>query len=166
MRSRSTAAGLLVACTVSLADCAGTGPAATPPVAGTPAAGTPGAPPITSTTAPPTPAPTSTRPPARTEPPTTDVADCRDGSCTLVVRKPVRIPLDASRFHYSSLRLLDVSSDGLELQPTDSDGGPTISISGGGESTIGFTGFRGITLRLDTAGGRRLLVLAPGPVQS
>lgn len=104
------------------------------------------------------------RSPEPSEPPTSDVKDCRDGTCLLKVDGPVRIPLDKKRFHYSSLRVVDVTSSSLSYQvPYPNGGGSSQTLSPGGGGAFGFRTRPSIAVKLvSMKDGKGLLSLTAG----
>jgi hypothetical protein len=108
--------------------------------------------------------PTASRnPPA---PPSSNVKDCFDADCTLVLSKPAKIPLDAKRFHYSSMRVTAISAQSLTFTVDYPQGGGSSSTIGPGLANGSF-GFRGsplIEVGLTLVDGNPALVLQPGDV--
>ncbi|KDN21915.1 hypothetical protein DV20_13445 [Amycolatopsis rifamycinica] len=139
-------------------------PASTTPVTHTP---TTTATPTPTTTAAPTPPPTSrSRNPNPPAPPSNRIRDCFDGDCTLLLAKPATIPLDAGKFHYSSLRVTAISADSLAISVRYRQGGGAQSSIGPGlgGASFGFRGSPSIEVGLTQVGGKPALVLQPGAV--
>lgn len=133
---------------VALAGCGGTHTAAAP----------------AKTKAKPSPSRTASPSPSPTEPPTSDVKDCRDGTCLLKVSGPVRVPLNKKKFHYSSLRVVDVTSSSLSYQvPYPNGGGSSQTLSPGGGGAFGFRTSPSIAVKLvSMKHGHGLLSLTAG----
>ncbi|WP_433870107.1 hypothetical protein [Saccharopolyspora sp. CA-218241] len=118
--------------------------------------------PPTAPAAPEAPAP----PPPRPEPPSTDVAECFDADCTLVVTGPLTIPLDAARFYYPEMTLVSVTPDALTYYVTYPDGGVAIRarLGPGGGGSFGSRGHATVQVKLDSLGdGTTVVVLTPAP---
>lgn len=92
--------------------------------------------------------------------------DCFDGDCTLVLTKPARIPLDAQRFHYSTLRVTAISADSLSFVVPYPQGGSAQSTIGPGlgAASFGFRGSPSIEVGLTLVDGKPALVLQPGAI--
>ncbi|MGK3203649.1 hypothetical protein [Amycolatopsis sp. MEPSY49] len=92
--------------------------------------------------------------------------DCFDGDCTLPLAKPTTIPLDAAKFHYSSLRVTAISADSLTFSVAYPQGGGAESSIGPGlgGASFGFRGSPSIEVGLTQAGGKPALVLQPGAI--
>ncbi|HEY1177034.1 MAG TPA: hypothetical protein VGF17_12830 [Phytomonospora sp.] len=142
----------LLAALTAVAGC-GTDAAVRDPIAATAPSG---GPPAASPTPSPTPSPQA---------PTTRVADCFDGDCVLLVSRPVSIPLDAEKFHYEVLEIVDVTDDALTyFVPYGGGGGASSQLGVGGGGGFGFRGETGISLRLTSIeDGTATLVISPDP---
>ncbi|WP_198958220.1 hypothetical protein [Amycolatopsis sp. KNN50.9b] len=157
----------LAALSLVLAGCGTETPAAPQPAPApattTTAQPTTTVPPATSATPTTTPPSTNPNPPA---PPSSKVRDCFDGDCTLLLAKPTTIPLDAKRFHYSSMRVTAFSADSLSFAVTYPQGGGTQSSIGPGlgSASFGFRGSPSIEVGLTLVDGKPALVLQPGPI--
>jgi hypothetical protein len=164
MRRNITA---LAALSLVLAGCGGT-PVAQPsttPVATTEAPAASSAPPATTASSTPATVSSSTNPnpPA---PPSNKVRDCYDGDCTLLLSRPTTIPLDAGKFHYSSMRVTAISADSLSYSVAYPQGGGAQSSVGPGlgGGSFGFRGSPSIEVGLTSVGGKPALVLQPGAI--
>lgn len=91
--------------------------------------------------------------------------DCYDGNCTLLLAKPTRIPLNAKKLHYSSMRVTAISKKSLTYQvPYPGGGGAQSTIGVGiGSSTFGFRGSPTVEVGLTLVKGKPALVLQLGP---
>lgn len=108
----------------------------------------------------PTPSPTPSP-----QAPTKRVKDCYDGDCTLLVSKPVSIPLDADTFHYEVLEIVEVTDDALTyFVPYGGGGGASSQLGVGGGGGFGFRDEMGISLRVvSIEDGTATLVISPDP---
>jgi hypothetical protein len=52
-------------------------------------------------------------PPPPPTPASSDVADCFEGNCTLLLTKPATVPLDAKKLYYPSMRVTAISAESL-----------------------------------------------------
>ena len=110
---------------------------------------------------------TSSSPSARpTAPPSSNVRDCFDADCTLLLTKPATIPLDAGKFHYSSMRVTAISADSLSYSVSYPNGGSASSTVGVGlaGSSFGFRGSPAVEVGLTLVDGKPALVLQPGEI--
>ena len=91
--------------------------------------------------------------------------DCYDGNCTLLLTKPTRIPLNAKKLHYSSMRVTAISTKSLTYKvPYPGGGGAQSTIGVGlGSSTFGFRGSPTVEVGLTLVKGKPALVLQVGP---
>jgi hypothetical protein len=97
----------------------------------------------------PTPTPTPTATP---EAITTHVKDCFDAICRLKVTRPVRVPLDFKKFHYSSFKIVAIGPDSLTYRvdtPRDGELGSTLGV--GGSGGFSFRSDPEVSLRLESA---------------
>src|SRR4051812_47040344 len=87
---------ILAALSLALTGCGGEAPTARPSTT---------VPPPTTSTTPTTSSaqPTTTTAALPYTPPTSDVQDCFDADCTLLLTEPTTIPLDATAFHYPAM---------------------------------------------------------------
>ncbi|MEU4742457.1 hypothetical protein AB0G02_18610 [Actinosynnema sp. NPDC023658] len=108
--------------------------------------------------------PTATTSPATPAPPSSNVDDCFDGDCTLLLTGPVEVPLDAATFYYSSMHVTEISPDTLSYYVPYPDGGGTQSTIGAGlgSGEFGFQGQPSIRVGLVVVDGTPALVLQPG----
>ena len=159
---------VLVALTLILAGCDSETPTAQPPPSSPAVSLTPSATPSPSLAPSPTPSavPTpTTAKPRPTAPPSRNVKDCYDGNCTLLLSKPTRVPLNAKKFHYSSMRVTAISTKSLTYKvPYPGGGGAQSTIGVGlGSSTFGFRGSPTVEVGLTLVKGKPALVLQVGP---
>jgi hypothetical protein len=112
----------------------------------------------------PTPTPTPTLAPAKV---TTRVKDCFDGNCRLKVGGPVRIPLNAKKFHYSSLEVVSVTAHSLTYQvPYPQGGGAAQTLGVGGSGSFGYRSDPAVEVRLESVTrGKAVLALTPGKIE-
>ena len=157
----------LAALALILAGCDSETPAAQPPPPASPSATTASASPAAPTASPtpsavPTPTTAKPRPLA---PPSKNVKDCYDGNCTLLLTRPTRIPLNAKKLHYSSMRVTAISTKSLTYKvPYPGGGGAQSTIGVGlGSSTFGFRGSPTVEVGLTLVKGKPALVLQLGP---
>lgn len=141
-------------------------PAAAPSSGSSPAAssaapsGTPTQPPSASPTVVPT-----TAPATKSAKLSTQVRDCRDGDCRLLVSKPVTIPLDTKRFYYPSITVTEVTRESLTYQVRYPHGGGAVQrLSPGNKGGFGFRSYTHLEVALErTSQGRLVLVISPAP---
>lgn len=150
---------VIAALALVLAGCDSEAPVAQPPSASS--AATIASPPTTSPSALTTSNSANRRPPA---PPGSNVKDCFDGDCTLLLTKPTKIPLNAKTLHYSSMRVTAISAKSLSYTVNYPQGGGAQSTIGVGlaGSSFGFRGFPSIEVGLRVVGGKPALVLQRG----
>jgi hypothetical protein len=149
---------VLAALTLTLTGCGSAALVAQPP--STSAARTTVAPPTTST--PPT--TSSSANPIPLAPPTSNVQDCFDGDCTLLLTGPTTIPLDATKLYYPAMRVTAVSTTSLTYTVTYPRSGGSESTIGVGTGTggFGFQGFPTVEVGLTLVAGQPALVLQLG----
>jgi hypothetical protein len=112
-------------------------------------------------------APASHRPPAPPSRPSSNVADCFEGDCTLLLTEPATIPLDATKLYYPAIRVTDISADNLTYSVTYPGGGyageATIGV-GLGRAAFAVQGRPSVQVGLILVNGNPALVLQTGPV--
>lgn len=98
---------------------------------------------------PPSTAPPQVEPSRSAGRPTSNVKDCYDGNCTLILSGPKRIPLNAKIFHFPAVRVVSITRDTLTYR-VDSPGGglSEASLSPGGGSSFGFRSFPAVQVTL------------------
>jgi hypothetical protein len=135
--SRLVAAqAVLLAVGLTLAGC---GSPATPAAPSTAAAPTPAGAPVT----------TGGAPPTATD--GTDVASCRDGSCTVEVRAGTTIAFDES-LRVSSFRVVSIQGDRISMASEYPSGGSGSTTTGtGGSGQVNGVGYRVLDVRDGTA---------------
>jgi hypothetical protein len=90
---------------------------------------------------------------------TTKVRDCVDGNCRLRVAAPVRVGLDAKKFHYSSFEIVAITSHSLTYQVRYPQGGGAIQVLGvGGSGSFGFRSHPSIEVRLESVTRNKAVV--------
>lgn len=132
---------------------------------GTPAANPPAAQPAPSPSASSVSLPATTNAttrPAKT--PTSNVKDCFDADCALIVSKPIGIPLDTKLFYYPELTVVAITSNSVTYRVDYPHGGRAEqSLSPGGQGQFGFRSFTPVEVGLDSiTDGTAILVLSPG----
>ncbi|AXK36835.1 hypothetical protein DVA86_34155 [Streptomyces armeniacus] len=95
---------------------------------------------------------------------TSDPKDCFDADCRLKVSGPTTIRLDAEKFHYPALNVVEVGRDSLRYQVDYPQGGGAEQILGpGGSGSFGFRSQPPVEVKLESVkGGTALLALTPG----
>ncbi len=133
---RLVAPAFLLAGGLALAGCGSTAPPAEPATAPAP---TPDGAPVTTGGAPPTAADG------------TDYAACRDGSCTVEVRRGTTITFDES-LRVTSFRVVSIQGDRISLASEYPSGGSGSSTTGtGGSGQVNDVGYRVLDVRDGTA---------------
>lgn len=96
--------------------------------------------------------------------PTTKVKDCFDGDCLLKVTEPVDIKLDAKKYYYKKIQIVDVGEKTMTYVVDYPHGGGAQQMLGpGGSSSFGFRSYPSINVTLVSAKKGRLLVsITPG----
>ena len=112
--------------------------------------------------APPSPSPSPS--PSPTQPATRDVRDCYDADCTLLVTKPLRIPLNAKLFHYPAVIVESLAGGTLTYRVDYPQGGMSEAhLSPGNSSSFGYRSATPITVKLlSLKHGTAILSLTPG----
>ncbi|WP_215546290.1 hypothetical protein [Amycolatopsis sp. CA-230715] len=147
-----------------LAGCGGEAPVAQAPPSTSQPPTTTQPPPSTTSSATPTSsseAPSSSQKPLPVAPPSSNVKDCFDGDCTLLLAKPAKIPLDTKTLHYSSMRVTSISAESLAyFVPYPGGGGASSTVGVGlGGSAFGFKDGPMIRVGLTLVDGKPALVL-------
>lgn len=121
----------------------------------------------------PSPAPTSTAPtstapsspaPLPVAAPTSNPKDCYHGTCTLLLTKPVTVPLDFATFHYSSLTVTAVAADHIDYQvPIPGNGAASGSAAGLDATVLSYRTSPSLHVGFSVQHGDPALVLQQGP---